>query len=128
MSNYDEISFNLPAPIANVTLKDLISPQTIADVLLLIDTGADVTLLPKSAVDKFQGLELSNEDYQLEDFDGSRSKAVAVQLQLIFLNKKITGNFLLIEQEIGILGRDILNYLSIIFDGKKLQWSGKSKE
>jgi hypothetical protein len=45
-----------------------------------------------------------------------------VELQLIFLNKKFTGKFLVGELEIGILGRDILNHLTLLFDGKKLEW------
>ena len=34
----------------------------------------------------------------------------------------LTGDYCAIDDEIGILGRDVLNQFSIIFDGKSLEW------
>jgi hypothetical protein len=48
------------------------------------------------------------------------------ELRLIFMNKKFTGQFLISENEDGILGRDILNHLKLLFDGKNLEWSEAS--
>ena len=50
-------------------------------------------------------------------FDGSRSVAPAVQLELVFLRRAFKGRFLLIDQEWGIIGRDILNHLAILLNG-----------
>lgn len=53
MPAYDE-GFDPPAAIASVTL---INPQTrkaYGNVLMLIDTGADVTLVPRSAIAKIR--------------------------------------------------------------------------
>jgi hypothetical protein len=45
-----------------------------------------------------------------------------VELELIVLGKKFSGQFLLVDQPIGILGRNILNVLSITFDGACGKW------
>lgn len=41
---------------------------------------------------------------------------------MIFLGKRFTGKYCVVDDEIGILGRDILNQVSILFDGLNLTW------
>jgi len=41
---------------------------------MLLDTGADVTLIPKSAVDQLGVVHGSEEECELMGFDGSRSR------------------------------------------------------
>ena len=41
-----------PAPIAQVALRNLDSGEMVVDVPLLLDTGADVTLLPRNIVEQ----------------------------------------------------------------------------
>ncbi len=45
-----------------------------------------------------------------------------VELELVFLGRKFTGQFLLIDQPMGVLGRNILNVVSITFDGPREKW------
>jgi len=45
----------------------------VADVLLLVDTGADVTLLPHIAVEQHGIPLLAAQSYELMGFDGSKS-------------------------------------------------------
>ena len=52
MPSYDATHFDPPAPVARVTLRNPHSGATVADVLLLLDTGADITLLPRTAVEQ----------------------------------------------------------------------------
>jgi len=112
MPAYDEISFSPPAPVVSTRLRNPESGATREDVLLLIDSGADVTLLPRSAVEAL-GIQ-SSAAYELMGFDGTKSLADVVQADLLFLHKTFRGQFLLVNQEIGILGRDVLNSLAII--------------
>lgn len=88
-----------------------------------MDTGADVTLLPRWALD---ALGLSREDeesrYELTGFDGSISVAVAVRLSLVWLGKTFRGQFLVIDQPQGFLGRNILNNVSLRLDGPRREW------
>ena len=55
-------------------------------------------------------------------FDGSKSLAQAVRLNMELLGKTFRGRFLLVDQEWGLLGRDVLNHLPLLFDGPRLIW------
>ena len=121
MPDYDSVFFNPPAPLAFVTL---INPQNnfqTSDVPMLLDTGADATLIPQTCI---QTLSLipENSVWETEAFDGSKSKSAVVRLQMIFQGTSFRGEYLLIEQDYGIVGRNILNLLNINFDGKNLRW------
>jgi hypothetical protein len=56
-------------------------------------------------------------------FDGSKTIAPVVDLDLIFLNRVFRGRFLVINQEWGILGRDVLNHVAVVLDGPRLTWN-----
>jgi predicted aspartyl protease len=125
MPEYDATSFKPPAPIAIVTI---LSPHTganVSDVAMLIDTGADVTLLPRERVSHLVDVDQLREHYDLQAFDGTRSTAPVVQLELQLLGKSFRGQFLLTDGEHGILGRNILNSLAITFDGPAQTWDLK---
>jgi predicted aspartyl protease len=51
MPDYEASLFDPPAPVARVVLRNPDAGTAVSDVLLLLDTGADVTLLPH-AVDR----------------------------------------------------------------------------
>jgi len=90
---------------------------------MLLDTGADVTLLPQAFVERLGMRVDSNEGYELRGFDGSVSIARVVEVDLLFLRRASKGRFLLINQEWGLIGRDVLNHVSLLFDGLRLDWS-----
>jgi hypothetical protein len=52
MPAYDSNLFNPPAPLARVTIRHTSSGATVSDVPMLLDTGADVTLLPQLSVEQ----------------------------------------------------------------------------
>jgi Aspartyl protease len=123
MPAYDERFFTPPAPLARVTLRQPENGAIVSDVPMLLDSGADVTLIPQASVARL-GLTIRvNESYELMGFDGSISQAQAVQLELIFLRRRFKGRFLVGRQEWGIIGRDILNYVSLLLDGPHLTWN-----
>ena len=123
MPAYDETLFNPPAPLAKVSLRNSENDKTLSDVAFLIDTGADVTLIPEYSLNLL-GVHIDpGERYELMSFDGSTSFVPAAQLDLIFLRKAFKGRFLIIDQDRGILGRDILNHLSLLLDGPHLSWT-----
>ncbi len=123
MPAYDSVLFNSPAPLARVTLRHPSSGATVSDVPMLLDTGADVTLLPQASVERLGIRVDSNEGYELMGFDGSVSVAQVVEVDVLFLRRAFKGRFLLINQEWGLLGRDTLNHVSLLFDGLRLEWS-----
>jgi hypothetical protein len=128
MLSYDASHFDLPAPVARVILRNPRSGATVSDVLLLVNTGADVTLLPRMAVERFGVPLLAGQRYDLMGFDGSKSFAPVVVLDMLFLGCAFRGRYLLIEEERGILGRDILNHVTLLLNGPQRQWSEHAPE
>jgi hypothetical protein len=122
MPSYDAVRYSPPAPIAQVTLRAP-SGATVPDVLLLLDTGADITLLPRSAVTRMGIKTDSNVRYELVGFDGNRSTTQGVDLDMIFLQKAFRGRYLLIDEARGILGRDVLASVSILLNGPAGEWT-----
>lgn len=53
MPSYNDQLFSPPAPIAKVTLRHPENETMATESSLLIDTGADVTLIPQSAIIPF---------------------------------------------------------------------------
>ena len=116
---YESEQFDPPAPIAYVTVKSV--GTEIHDVPMLMDTGADVSLLPRSQVESLVSINATQ--YELEAFDGSRSTAPAITAELHFLGKTFRGPFLLVDSWHGILGRNVLNNLSLVLDGPSRTWT-----
>lgn len=123
MPRYDASRHDPPAPIASVSLRDATTGKSITDVPLLLDTGADVTLLPRAAVERLGVAHVSGTDYELVGFDGSRSTAPAVDLDMIFLARAYRGRYLLVDDDEGVLGRDVLASAALLFDGPAQEWS-----
>ena len=63
------------ASVAQVMLRNPRSGATVSDVLLLLDTGVDITLLPRTAVEQLGVPLLTGQCYELMGFDGSKSSA-----------------------------------------------------
>jgi predicted aspartyl protease len=123
MPAYDAANFQPPAPVATVSLRDSQAGAMVNDVLMLIDTGADITLLPQASVNQLGVSALANQQYEVMGFDGARSFASVVELDMIFLGRAYRGRYLLINDTHGILGRDVLNHVSILLDGPQSQWT-----
>lgn len=121
MTKYDE-SFDPPAPIAEVVLRKIETGERVRNILMLLDTGADVSLLPSSALRLLKAAPVPNENFRLEGYNSNEKTVEVFQLQVIFLGKRFTGKYCAVDDEIGILGRDILNQISLLFDGRNLIW------
>lgn len=123
MALYDSTLFEPPAPLARVTLRDPISGTVRSDVVMLLDTGADVTLVPKAAIASFSTSLLLEEQHELLGFDGSSVMSSPVRLGLYFCRRTFRGLFLIIDEPWGILGRNVLNTVPILLDGPRLTWT-----
>lgn len=121
MPDYDQQQFDPPAPLVTVVLRTADQAKSISDVPMLIDSGADVSLIPASCADR---LALRSEEgpFALRGFDGSSSQAKAVDAEVSFLGLTFRGRFLIIDAVYGVLGRNVLNHLSLLLDGPRLQW------
>ena len=121
---YDK-TFDPPAPVAEIVLRNIQTDERSAKIKMLLDTGADISLLPIKIIEQIK-IEASNETVNLFGFDESQSVGKIYHLQIIFLGKRVSGNFCAIDDRIGILGRDVLNDFSILFDGVNLEWTLQS--
>ncbi len=123
MPEYDTNQFNPPAPLASVTLRNPDTGATCSDVPMLLDSGADISLIPQAIIPKLQLTIIPERQYELIGFDGSTRLAQAVRAELVFCRRVYRGQFLLIDQSWGILGRNILNAVSLLLDGPRLLWT-----
>jgi hypothetical protein len=122
MPGYDDSRFAPPAPVARVSLRNPDRVEGTEEVPMLIDSGADVSLLPGSAVASL-GVAGTGERYTLVAFDGTTSESEVVRVDLVFLARRFRGRFLRIDAEVGVLGRDILNHVRLLLDGPALNWA-----
>ncbi len=122
MPEYDGAHFDPPAPVVQAALRCVESGAMIQGVELLLDSGADITLLPRSAVAQLGVTADSAQRYELMGFDGSRSFASGVRVDMLILGKVFRGLYLLTEDVRGVAGRDVLNHLAVILDGPGLRW------
>ena len=125
MPAYDSTAFRPPAPVASVTVRSPASGRTASNVLLLIDSGADVSILPREPIAELIDGSQPSDQYEVEAFDGTRSTASVAQLEVLFLGKSFRGQFLLLDAPYGYLGRNILNNISLLLDGPSLNWTEK---
>jgi hypothetical protein len=125
MTRYDNAQFEPPAPIAQVSLRNPDTRSTISDVPMLLDTGADVSLVPAATLESLKLAASEDILYELLSFDGKISFAPVVQLELVFCNRIFRGQYLVIDRECGILSRNVINAVSLIFDGPNLTWKEK---
>jgi len=127
MPKYDAENFDPPAPVAYVTLRNPATGVSLSDVPMLMDTGADVTLVPRLVAERL-GIEASKDTaYEVQGFDRESKLVDMVQLEMVFLGRKFSGQFLLIEQPMGIQGRNILNKVSMLFDGPRAKWEERKR-
>ena len=123
MPTYDTTHFEPPAPLAQVILRHINTGAVRSNVPMLLDSGADVTLVPQVVISELGITPVPDRQYELIGFDGNASLAPVVQLELVFYRRTFRGQFLLIDQEWGILGRNVLNTISLLFDGLNLSWN-----
>jgi hypothetical protein len=112
--------FDPPAPIARSVI---VGPAgTCSGVPLLVDSGADVSLIPQweaAAV----GANPSGEGVALRSFNDSEATYDVVHLRVQFLRYTFQGAFVITDGTYGILGRNILNQLVLTLEGPQQRWS-----
>jgi len=123
MPLYDD-RFSPPAPIAEAALRNPDSGSLISNIRMLIDSGADVSVVPESAV-KLLGISPAAREFEVMSFDGTVAAYHAVRADLVFLRKTFKGQFLVIDQEVGVLGRDVLNHVALLLDGPQRNWEAR---
>lgn len=121
MPTYEAGDFEPPAPVVRAKV---LGPHDSAfqDVPFLIDTGADVSVVPLDVVNAI-GAETQPSGVPIQFLDGEQITCLQAELTVEFLRYRFQGPFLVAESRHGVLGRNILNLLFITLDGPKLLWS-----
>ena len=70
MPDYDAENFEPPAPVAYVTLRNPATGVLLSNVPMLIDTGADATILPATAVEQLGVFPEEDSGFEIQAFHG----------------------------------------------------------
>ncbi|MFT3878823.1 MAG: hypothetical protein QM703_04075 [Gemmatales bacterium] len=123
MTPYDQTHHQPPAPVAFLTLRTLDHAHSVANVMALLDTGSDLTLLPRWAIEQLSLTPQVEEGYTLAWFDGSNRVVESVVLEAHFQGGRFQGRYALIDEPLGIVGRNLLNHFRLLFDGPAKAWN-----
>ena len=61
--------------------------------------------------------------YDAVRYDPPAPVAQAVELDMIFLQRAFRGRYLLIDDDRGILGRDVLGGVAVLLNGPGQEWA-----
>ena len=120
MPAYEAEGFAPPAPVVRARLIGP-SAQTIDGVPLLIDTGADVSVVPFEAA-LAVGTQPRPATVPIQFYGGEQTAYQEAEVTIAFLRYRFRGVFLVADAEYGIPGRSILNLLTLSLDGPALEW------
>ena len=121
MPAYNSLDFDPPAPVALVSFANLENGQALDNVRMLLDSGADASVVPQQVVHGLGAAEHATA-YEIEHLEGSVATLSSVRLQMKWMGRAFTGDFLVAPTEYGVLGRNILNHIRIVLDGPQLNW------
>lgn len=122
MPAYDRVRFSPAAAVTTVAVRNLDTGATLDNISMLLDSGADISALPKSVVDALS-LESADRSYEVMAYDNSVRECRAVRAEVVFARGHFKGQFVVIDQEVGVLGRNILNHFVVTLDGPHLEWN-----
>jgi hypothetical protein len=130
------MNFEPPAATTNIIISAATLNQIIKDgvktgpVTMLLDTGADKSIIPKAIIRELEnvlGLELPYGYIVVEDYHGTPTSEPTYKLNIFSEIKCINDigpiEFIAINGDEGIFGRDVLNECSICLEGPSLKWS-----
>lgn len=119
-------SYDPPAPTAHVFFERVGTGRDTAriEAHMLIDTGADISLIPRAVVDAIDATP-TGRTMRVRSFDGHESDRDVIAASMHVDKYRMNVEFLLhdVGETTGIIGRNILNLLYVVLDGPTAVWS-----
>ena len=108
-----------PAPFLPVWLASLAEDSESISVQAKLDTGADLTAIPITLIDRLHLVPAG--EIEVEGFDGRHTTIQAYDINLQVDQLKIVGLLVIgLVEDYALLGRDVLNRLRLLLDGPSL--------
>jgi hypothetical protein len=101
MPAYDDKRYSPAAPLARVIVRSLDSGAVVEGVNMLLDSGADISCLPRAVVEVL-GLRVGDRSYEVMAYDNSVRECATVRAEVEFLRGHFKGLFVVLEQDIGV--------------------------
>lgn len=132
MHHYNE-NHQPPAPVCKARIIAYAEPLlnvpevAIEEVLLLLDSGADGGCLPPHIIEELESKRGAKLPYTRQPYlgvDGTPDECDVIELGIEAkdLGGKWTIEFAILPTDIALIGRDLLNKLSILHNGPELHW------
>lgn len=120
MPAYETAGFQPPAPVIQAVV---VGPAGVrANVPLLLDSGADLSIVPRAAAGAV-GARVGPSTVAIQFLVGQAMVVEQAELAVEFLRYRFRGAFLVVDSTHGVIGRNILNALALTLDGPRLEWS-----
>lgn len=111
-------SYVIPVPVLKIKITHPISGESEKEIKCKLDTGADRTTIPKSIIAKLGFQPKTHEP--VKDYLGRiEYRPVYFADILIFNHRFLRMKVLSTNNNVGLIGRDILNQWVILLDGKR---------
>jgi len=107
---------NPPAPLAQVTIANIMQRRRHRNAPALLDTGSDITAIPRSLASEIQVYPIGQ--IRLEDVRAQTQKVLTYAVQLTIADLMIPRlEVILTGLDYVILGRDVMNRLYVLLNG-----------
>ena len=108
-----------PAPIAQVTIANVMQRRRHKKAPALLDTGSDITAIPRSLASEIQIYPIGQ--IRLEDVQAQTQMVLTYAVQLTIADLIIPRlEVILTGLDYVILGRDVLNRLNMLLNGPEM--------
>jgi len=116
--HYIKNDFDPPAPVLEISLSSPVSQGEAIKIPALLDSGADITVIPQDIVYKLQLKYVDR--LPTSGYDGSSKDSCVYSVKIAIEN---LGNYIIkviaLERDNVLVGRDMLNKWSILLKGRE---------
>jgi hypothetical protein len=68
---------------------------------------------------------LADQAYEVMAYDNTVRACQSVRAEVVFLRGHFKGQFIVLDQDVGVLRRNLLNHLVVTLDGPRLEWNAR---